>query len=77
MMYPVFCKKLGGSVSGPRQQSGQASFEYICVVSLCVIVLVTPGTDGTIPIVQLANALKGFYNAYAFAISFSSTITPP
>jgi len=59
----------------PRQ-SGQATFEYLCVVSCCVIILVVPDSNGNILIVQLANALKGFYNAFAFAISFSSTITP-
>ncbi len=57
-------------------QSGQATFEYLCVVSCCVIILVVPDSSGKILIVQLANAFKGFYNAFAFAISFSSTITP-
>lgn len=58
------------------RQSGQATFEYLCVVSFCVIVLMVPDSNGNILIVQLANAFKGFYNAFAFAISFSSTITP-
>jgi len=58
------------------RQSGQATVEYLCVVSCCVIILVVPDSNGNILIVQLANAFKGFYNAFAFAISFSSTITP-
>lgn len=73
----VFFDESGAhAVSAGARQSGQATFEYICVLSLCVLVLAIPGPDGNIPIVQLANALKGFYNAYAYALSFSSTITP-
>jgi hypothetical protein len=58
------------------RQRGQATFEYFCVISSCVIILILPLDDGESPIVRLANALKGFYNAFAFALSFSSTITP-
>jgi hypothetical protein len=58
------------------RQSGQSTFEYLCVVSFCVIILVVPDSSGKILIVQLANAFKGFYNAFAFAISFSSTLMP-
>lgn len=58
------------------RQHGQASFEYVVVVAFSVMVLVIPDANGDIAIVSLANALKGFYNAFAFALSFSSTITP-
>jgi len=58
------------------RQRGQATFEYVCVTAFCVIILIVPDSNGDIAIVQLANALKGFYNAFAFALSFSSTITP-
>ena len=59
-----------------ERQRGQATFEYVVVIASCVIILIVPGSNGDIAIVQLANALKGFYNAFAFALSFSSTITP-
>ena len=57
-------------------QSGQGTFEYLCVVAFSVIVLTVRDSDGNNVLAQLANAFKGFYNAFAFAISFSSTITP-
>lgn len=59
-----------------ERQHGQSSVEYACVIAFCVLLLVMPGADGSVPIVDLANALKGFYNAYAYALSFSSTIAP-
>ena len=58
------------------RQSGQANVEYICVIAFCIMVLVLPNADGEIVIVKLANAMKAVYNAFAFALSFSSTITP-
>ncbi len=58
-------------------QSGQATFEYVVVVSFCVIVLVVPTPpDGKIVLVELANALKSYYEAFGFAISFSTTFMP-
>ncbi len=59
-----------------ERQRGQATFEYVVVIAFCVIILIVPDSNGDIAIVQLANALKSFYNAFAFALSFSSTITP-
>ena len=59
-----------------ERQRGQATFEYSVVIFYCVMILCIKDDAGDIPIVQLANALKGFYNAFAFALSFSSTITP-
>ena len=58
------------------RRSGQANVEYICIIAFCVMVLVLPDENGDIVIVQLANAMKAVYNAFAFALSFSSTITP-
>lgn len=57
-------------------QRGQSTFEYLSVTSCCIMVLLARDSNGDVLIVQLANALKGFYNAFAFALSFSSTITP-
>jgi len=59
-----------------ERQRGQATFEYSIVIFYCVMILILPLGDPESPIVRLANALKGFYNAFAFALSFSSTITP-
>ena len=51
--------------------------EYIIVMFFGVMVLIVPDRDtGQIPLVQLANALKSSFNAFAYALSFSSTITP-
>ena len=59
-----------------HRQSGQSSVEYITVSAFAVIVLLVPDSSGTVAVVQLANAIKTYYNAFAYAISFSSTITP-
>lgn len=59
-----------------QPQYGQSSVEYITVSAFAVIVLLVPDSSGTVAVVQLANAIKTYYNAFAYAISFSSTITP-
>ena len=59
-----------------RSCGGQAAIEYTLVVALAVIILITPDASGNVVIVQLANAMKAYYNAFAFALSFSNTITP-
>lgn len=59
-----------------NQQSGQSSVEYITVSAFAVIVLLVPDSSGNVAVIQLANAIKTYYNAFAYAISFSSTITP-
>jgi hypothetical protein len=58
------------------RQLGQAATEYTIVVFFAVMVLIVPDENGDVAIVKLANALKTFYNAFAYAISFSTTITP-
>ena len=57
-------------------QLGQSSVEYITVSAVAVIVLLVPDSSGNVAVVQLANAIKTYYNAFAYAISFSTTITP-
>jgi hypothetical protein len=60
-----------------KKQLGQAMPEYIIVMFFGVMVLIVPDKEtGQIPLVQLANALKSSFNAFAYALSFSSTITP-
>ncbi len=56
--------------------SGQAAIEYTLVVAMAVIILIVPDASGDVVIVKLANAMKAYYNAFAFALSFSNTITP-
>jgi Flp pilus assembly pilin Flp len=59
-----------------QKQRGQSMVEYSIVTAFCVMVLVYKGSDEQMVIVELANALKNFYNAFAFALSYSSTIMP-
>ncbi|MDB5809176.1 MAG: hypothetical protein JWN94_1298 [Betaproteobacteria bacterium] len=59
-----------------RRQLGQAATEYTIVTFFAVVVLIVPDENGDVAIVKLANALKTFYNGFAYAISFSTTITP-
>ena len=60
----------------PRLQRGQSSIEYITVSAFAVIVLLVPDSSGNVAVVQLANAIKTYYNAFAYALSYSTTITP-
>ncbi|MBI2509598.1 MAG: hypothetical protein HYV99_06445 [Betaproteobacteria bacterium] len=55
---------------------GQASMEYTVVVFFAVLVLIVPDANGNVAIVQVANAIKSFYTAFAYAMSFSTTLTP-
>jgi hypothetical protein len=59
-----------------RRQLGQAATEYTIVLFFAVMVLIVPDENGDVAVVKLANALKTYYNAFAYAISFSTTITP-
>lgn len=59
-----------------HKQLGQSMVEYSIVTIFCVMILVYKGSDGKMVIVELANALKNFYNAFAYALSYSSTIMP-
>ena len=58
------------------RQLGQSSTEYTIVTFFAVLVLVVPDANGNVAVVQLANAIKSFYTAFAYALSFSSTIMP-
>ena len=58
------------------RQSGQSSVEYLAVSAAVLIALLVPDGSGNVAVVQLANAIKGYYNAFAYALSFSNTITP-
>jgi len=58
------------------RQLGQAATEYTVVVFFAVMVLIVPDENGDVAIVKLANAMKTYYNAFAYAISFSTTLTP-
>ncbi|WP_296501114.1 hypothetical protein [Rhodoferax sp.] len=60
----------------PRLQRGQSSVEYLTVSAFAAIVLLVPDDSGNVVVVQLANAIKTYYNAFAYALSYSSTITP-
>lgn len=46
------------------------------VSAFAAIVLLVPDNSGNVAVVQLANAIKTYYNAFAYALSYSTTITP-
>lgn len=58
---PVFTRR--------RRQRGQSTIEYLVVLMVGVIVLVT-GSDP--PIQKLATAIREYYTDYSYAISVSS-----
>jgi len=60
----------------PLRQLGQSSMEYTIVVFFAVLVLIIPDENGDVAIIQVANALKTFYTAFAYAISLSTNIMP-
>ncbi len=57
-------------------QGGQSMVEYLTVSAFAAIVLLVPDSDGDVALVQLANAIKAYYNAFAYAISYSTLFTP-
>jgi hypothetical protein len=59
-----------------RCQAGQASMEYTVVTFFAVLVLILPDENGNVAIIQVANALKVFYSAFAYAISLSTNMMP-
>lgn len=59
-----------------KHQLGQSSVEYITVSAFAVIVLLVPDDNGDMAVLQLANAIKTYYNAFAYAISYSTNLTP-
>ena len=70
----------GRAARGARRlrwrERGQASAEYTVVVFFAVLVLIVPDANGKVAIVELAGAIKSFYTAFAYAISFSSALMP-
>jgi len=57
----------------PRRQRGQTSIEYTLVTMLVILVLIEGGPDS--PIGQVVKALKDYFGAYSWAISFTNLIT--
>jgi Flp pilus assembly pilin Flp len=56
-----------------RLQRGQSSLEYTLVVTLVILVLIEGGADS--PIAQVVKALKDYFGAYSWAISFTNLLT--
>lgn len=75
-------RKNAGTRSGFRgchRISGQASIEYTIVVMLVVVVLISYTDESGVvhsAIGDVVQALKDFFGAYSWAISFSNNITP-
>jgi Flp pilus assembly pilin Flp len=64
---------------GRAKALGQASVEYTVVVMLVVIVLISYEDESGVvhsAIGDVVRALKDFFGAYSWAISFSNNITP-
>lgn len=64
---------------GGTRNRGQASVEYTIVVMLVVVVLISyEDGSGVVhsAIGDVVRALKDFFGAYSWAISFSNNITP-
>lgn len=64
---------------GYRRIAGQASVEYTMVVMLVVVVLISYTDESGVvhsAIGDVVKALKDFFGAYSWAISFSNNITP-
>ena len=55
------------------RQRGQTSIEYTIVVALVVLVLIEGGD--TSPIAEVVKALKDYFGAYSWAISFTNLLT--
>ena len=68
-------KTMNQSLKNLRQR-GQGSVEYLIVSAFAALVLLVPDGNGDVLVVQLANVFKTYYNAFAYALSYSSTITP-
>lgn len=67
------------SARGPLRIRGQASVEYTMVVMLVVVVLISYTDESGVAhsaIGDVVQALKDFFGAYSWAISFSNNITP-
>lgn len=58
------------------RQAGQASVEYTLVLILVVLVLIAEQDGEPGPVGLVVQALRDLFNAYSWAISFSSNLTP-
>ncbi len=56
-----------------KRQRGQTSIEYTIVVALVVLVLIEGGD--TSPVAEVVKALKDYFGAYSWAISFTNLLT--
>jgi uncharacterized protein (UPF0333 family) len=69
----------GHGFCGCRRILGQASIEYTIVVMLVVMILISYTDESGVvhsAIGDVVSALKDFFGAYSWAISFSNNITP-
>ncbi|OGA24039.1 MAG: hypothetical protein A3I02_14790 [Betaproteobacteria bacterium RIFCSPLOWO2_02_FULL_67_26] len=55
------------------RQRGQSSVEYTIIVVLVLLVLIEGGPNS--PIAEVVTALKEYFGAYSWAISFSNLLT--
>jgi Flp pilus assembly pilin Flp len=55
------------------RQRGQTSIEYTIVVALVILVLIEGGDSS--PIAEVVKALKDYFGAYSWAISFTNLLT--
>jgi hypothetical protein len=64
----------GSAITPPRRrQRGQSSIEYTIVTVLVILVLIEGGPDS--PIAEIVKALKDYFGAYSWAISFTNLLT--
>lgn len=61
------------SATRPARQRGQTSIEYTIVVALVVMVLIEGGDAS--PVAEIVKALKDYFGAYSWAISFTNLLT--
>jgi Flp pilus assembly pilin Flp len=64
--------KRQGCRARPRQR-GQSSVEYTLILVLVLLVLIEGGPNS--PIAEVVTALKDYFGAYSWAISFSNLLT--
>ena len=58
--------------AAPARQRGQSSIEYTLVLVLVMLVLIEGGPNS--PIAEVVTALKDYFGAYSWAISFSNLL---
>ena len=58
------------------RQAGQASVEYTLVLILVVLVLITEQDGEPGPVGLVVQALRDYFEAYSWALSFSNNLMP-